>query len=76
MFAFAQGKPEDATKYLIHSGALVKPASAALTSKQPRLCVIGMQARCSAASLARIARHAPASVLKSIVIGGGDIDRS
>lgn len=40
-----QGKPEDAAKFLVHSGALIKPACAALTSKHPRLCILGMQAR-------------------------------
>jgi hypothetical protein len=42
-----QGKPEDAAKFLVHSGALIKPACSALTSKQPRLCILGMQARLS-----------------------------
>jgi hypothetical protein len=40
-----QGKPEDAAAFLLHSGALVKPACCALSSRQPRLCVLGMQAR-------------------------------
>ena len=38
-----QGKPEDAVQFLTHGGALIKPCCSALTSKQPRLCVVGMQ---------------------------------
>lgn len=38
-----QGKADDAVKFLVHGGALLKPACTALASRQPRLCVSGMQ---------------------------------